>query len=69
MGKNENFLEAVVIVTHGFALRVIAKFLLNMSNDEFRWVRNPMNCHVADFSVDESGNISITESLPLREST
>lgn len=67
MGEKNIFPEAVVIVTHGFALRIIAKFLLKISDYDFRWIKNPTNCYVADFSIDESGGVSIKEPLLIRE--
>lgn len=59
--------EALIIVTHGFSLRIIAKSLLNMSDGEFKWLKNPPNCYIADFSISESGNIHIAEPLSKRE--
>jgi broad specificity phosphatase PhoE len=55
--------ECVIIFTHGFALRVIAKALLKMSDEEFRYLANPPNCYVASFSVSHAGVI-IEEPLP-----
>ena len=61
--------EALVIVTHGFALRIIAKFLLQMSDEDFRWIKNPANCYIADFTVLESGENVIETPLEKREPT
>ena len=36
--------DCIIIFTHGFALRVIAKFILGISDKEFRYLRNPKNC-------------------------
>jgi broad specificity phosphatase PhoE len=66
-GKEKSFPEAIIIVTHGFSLRVITKFLLNMSDEDFRWVRHPKNCFIANFDIDDLGAISIQKPLPKRE--
>lgn len=57
--------ESVLIATHGFALRVIVKILLGMSNEEFRWLANPSNCYLAElvFSA-EAKKFSLAKSLP-----
>ena len=68
-GKEKSFPEAIIIVTHGFSLRVIAKFLLNMSDEDFRWVRHPKNCFIANFDIDNLGIITIQKPLPKREPT
>ncbi len=36
--------DCVIVFTHGFALRVIAKFILNIDDEKFRYLRNPKNC-------------------------
>ncbi len=38
-----DFPEHIIVVTHGFALRVIARSLLVIAEDEFRKLRNPPN--------------------------
>ncbi len=59
--------EVAIIVTHGFALRIIAKFLLEMSDDDFRWIKNPPNCYIADFMIGIFGEITIDKPLTKRE--
>ncbi len=68
-GKTKDSPELLVIVTHGFALRIIAKALLQMSDADFRWIKNPPNCYIADFSISDSDVVSIREPLPAREPT
>ncbi|MEA2112578.1 MAG: histidine phosphatase family protein [Patescibacteria group bacterium] len=65
-GSQRNFPENVIVVTHGFALRVIAKFLLNMSEDDFRWIRNPINCYIASFKINDFGGAIIDKPLSCR---
>ena len=36
--------NCMIIFTHGFALRVIAKFILNISDEDFKYLKNPHNC-------------------------
>jgi len=55
--------ECVIIFTHGFALRVIAKAFLHMSDEEFRYLSNPPNCYVATVNITKSG-IVLKEPLP-----
>lgn len=56
-----------VVITHGFALRLIAKHLLGMSDQDFRWIRNPPNCHLVEFTVLGEGRVTIDKPLPLRD--
>ncbi len=46
--RNKHFL----IFTHGFALRVIVKFLLDMSDEEFKYLKNPNNCYHTVVGID-----------------
>ena len=66
VGKQKDFSNSVVIITHGFALRIIAKFLLKMSDDDFRWIKNPPNCYIANFQIDNFRNITIDKPLSCR---
>lgn len=62
-GREESHPECVIIFTHGFALRVLAKAFLGMSDNEFRYLRNPPNCYVANLIAEQTG-VRITEPLP-----
>jgi len=55
--------KCIIIFTHGFALRVIAKAFLEISDEEFRYLRNPPNCYVASLTIKD-GTASIDEPLP-----
>lgn len=44
--EKEDYPQHVLVVTHGFALRVIVKFLLSISDEDFRSLRNPPNGYV-----------------------
>jgi len=67
LGKLPDFSEAVIILTHGFTMRIIVKFLLKMSDADFQWIKNPSNCYVANCKIDDFGNVSIDKPLPCRE--
>lgn len=62
-GQDDSHAECVVIFTHGFALRVIAKAILRISDDDFRYLANPTNCYVASFDIATNG-IVLEEPLP-----
>lgn len=62
-GHDETYSECVIIFTHGFALRIITKALLNMSDEEFRYLSNPPNCYVATVNITKLG-ITLEEPLP-----
>lgn len=66
-GTEDDSPELLVIVTHGFAMRIIAKALLQMSDADFRWIKNPPNCYIADFGINDSGAVKISEPLPTRK--
>lgn len=63
-GMSENHPECAVIFTHGFALRVIVKAFLAISDQEFRFYANPPNCYVAVLNSVESGQFVLKEPLP-----
>lgn len=62
-GRRKNHPRCVLIFTHGFALRVIVKAFLGMSDDEFRYLANPSNCYVATLDVTKS-EVVLQEPLP-----
>jgi len=62
-GKEASHPECVVIFTHGFALRVIAKAAVGMSDEEFRYLANPPNCYVASLRYS-NGDFSLNSPLP-----
>jgi broad specificity phosphatase PhoE len=63
-GKHPDHPEVTIVFTHGFALRVLAKELIGMSDNEFRFLKNPPNCFVASFSVSQSG-VVVDQPLPV----
>jgi broad specificity phosphatase PhoE len=65
LGCNDvDFPDHIVMVTHGFALRVIARLLLNVSEEEFRRLRNPPNGYRIEFQyVSRDQQFFATEPL------
>ncbi|MBP7831620.1 MAG: histidine phosphatase family protein [Candidatus Pacebacteria bacterium] len=57
--------DAILFVTHGFALRVILKKLLRLDEKEFQWLSNPPNCYVIELLYDSTSG-SFRETEPLR---
>jgi len=62
-GKEISHPECVVIFTHGFAMRVIAKSAIGMSDQEFRYLANPPNCYVVSL-LFKDGFFSLEKPLP-----
>lgn len=44
------FPERIIIITHGFALRVIARSIFNIPDEQFKWLANPPNCYCAEIT-------------------
>ncbi len=49
---NDSEISTLLFITHGFALRVILKHLLVLSEKAFQWLRNPPNCHTIELVYD-----------------
>ncbi len=62
LGEKNN--DCVVIFTHGFALRVIAKFILNIDDEKFRYLGNPKNCFSVTIRQNPEGIFIPDISLP-----
>lgn len=59
-----DFPEHIIVITHGFALRVIARSLLVIAEDEFRKLRNPPNGYHLELKyLAEQGRFVATEPL------
>ena len=44
--------STLLFITHGFALRVILKYLLALNEKDFQWLRNPPNCYMIELIYD-----------------
>lgn len=64
VGMSEKHPECAVIFTHGFALRVIVKAFLAITDEEFRFLANPPNCYVAVLNSVKPGQFVLKEPLP-----
>lgn len=62
-GTEASHPECVIIFTHGFALRVIAKAAVGMSDEEFRYLANPPNCYVVSLRYS-GGDFELDKPLP-----
>lgn len=62
--QNESSPEYIIIVTHGFALRIIAQYLLHISDVDFRWLRNPPNGYCLEITYNATED-SFTPTTPL----
>lgn len=63
-GKAKKHPECMIIFTHGFALRVIAKVFLNINDEDFRFLANPPNCYVSTIDIIKTGEAVLKELLP-----
>lgn len=63
-GQAEDYPECAVIFTHGFALRVIAKIFLQISDEDFRSLANLPNCYVATMDITKKGEVILKTPLP-----
>jgi broad specificity phosphatase PhoE len=46
----------VIMITHGFPLRVIARYLLALSDQQFKWLSNPPNGYCLEITYDTHGD-------------
>lgn len=63
-GKSKKHPECTIVFTHGFALRVIAKAFLKISDEDFRSLANPPNCYVSTIDIAEDGDALLKHPLP-----
>lgn len=61
-----SFPECVVVLTHGFALRLIARSILRIGDEEFRPLANPPNCYCSEIRYDAgSESFGLLAPLPV----
>lgn len=61
---NENFPENVVIVTHGFTMRVLLMRWLHWSVEEFHSLKNSKNLQTVELQLGENGKYALKEPWP-----
>lgn len=65
---NNNKKECAIIIGHGFSLRIIVKAFTEMSDEDFKWVKNPPSTFVARIYFDPiNNNFFMREPLPVKE--
>ncbi len=64
--ENPAFPETVLIVTHGFTMRVLLMRWLHYTVDQFHELWNPPNCHRAELRLNERDRYELAEPLPER---
>lgn len=57
-----DFPEHIIVVTHGFALRVIVRSLLNIPEEEFRRLRNPPNGYHLELEYFSANELFVANS-------
>lgn len=59
------FPEHIIIITHGFALRVITRSIFIISDEKFKWFANPPNCYCAEIMYSAHKSLFVlSEPLP-----
>ena len=61
---DEDYPEVVVIVNHGFAMRIIIKYFCNMPDSDFRWLANPPSAFVAELG-EVGGGFKLLTEMPI----
>ncbi|MCK9345351.1 MAG: histidine phosphatase family protein [Candidatus Pacebacteria bacterium] len=60
--------ECAIIIGHGFSLRIIVKAFTEMSDEDFKWIKNPPSTFVARIYFDPTiDSFVMREPLPVRE--
>lgn len=63
--EKPDFPENVLIVTHGFAMRVLLMRWLHWSVDEFHGLRNPKNAEIVEMQLGKDGKYKLITSLEM----
>jgi broad specificity phosphatase PhoE len=63
--------QYILVLTHGFALRVMIRSLLQLSDLDFKWLRNPPNgyCLEIAYSIQNDSFITTTPLLRVQQPT
>lgn len=66
--KKDDFPENIVLVTHGFTLRVFLMRWFHMGVEEFEKLKNPHNCQIVQLTLDEkSGKYQLVSEMEKRK--
>jgi broad specificity phosphatase PhoE len=58
--------ENILIVAHGYSLRIYLKILLDLNVQEFEMIRNMKNCEIIQLSIEENGQFKLDSQLNIR---
>lgn len=65
---NNDKKECVIIIGHGFSLRIVVKALTEMNDEDFKWIKNPPHTFIARIYFDpKNNNFFMKEPLEERE--
>lgn len=65
---NNDKKECVIIIGHGFSLRVVVKAFTEMTDEDFRWIKNPSHAFIARIYFDpKNDNFFMKEQLAKRQ--
>ena len=53
---NNDKKECVIIIGHGFSLRIVVKALTEMTDEDFKWIKNPPHTFIARIYFDPKNN-------------
>lgn len=56
--------DNILIVTHGFTMRVLLMRWLHLTVDQFHAMGNPPNCYCAELRLDDTGHYQLDEPFP-----
>lgn len=63
--EKADFPENVLIVTHGYTLRVLLKRWLHWSVEDFHRLRNPKNAQMFELCLGDNGRYALTTPFPV----
>jgi len=62
---NNDKKECAIIIGHGFSLRIVVKAFTEMTDEDFKWIKNPSHTFVAKIYFDpKNSNFYMREPLP-----
>jgi broad specificity phosphatase PhoE len=64
--KKEDFPENVLIVTHGYAMRVLLMRWLHWTVDEFHNLGNSKNCQIVELNLNDEDKFDLVTPWPLK---
>jgi broad specificity phosphatase PhoE len=60
--------ECAIIIAHGFSLRIVVKAFTEMTDEDFKWIKNPPHTFIARIYFDpQNNNFYMSEPLPTQK--